>query len=107
MMLLGMNDRGYGVIRNIQDARFGGRKYYVDLHTPQFADLARSLGWRHTRLDDVGKAGAVLARAVAETGPRMVEVAMVTNGPYASALARQPVPPGSWLGAHTHRLAGV
>src|SRR3546814_6932181 len=59
MLLLVMNDRGYGVIRNIQDARFGGRKYYVDLHTPQFADLARSLGWRHTRLDDVGQAGAV------------------------------------------------
>lgn len=91
MLLLVMNDRGYGVIRNIQDARFGGRKYYVDLHTPQFADLARSLGWRHTRLDDIGQAEAVLARAVAETGPRMVEVDMVAIGPYASAFAGPPV----------------
>ena len=34
-----MNDRGYGVIRNIQDAQFGGRRHYADLHTPDFALL--------------------------------------------------------------------
>ena len=32
-----MNDRGYGVIRNIQDAQYGGRRHYADLHTPDFA----------------------------------------------------------------------
>jgi acetolactate synthase-1/2/3 large subunit len=37
-----MNDRGYGVIRNIQDAQFGGRRHYADLHTPDFAQLAAS-----------------------------------------------------------------
>jgi len=91
MLLLVMNDRGYGVIRNIQDARFGGRKYFVDLHTPSFADLARSLSWRHALLDDADQAEAVLARAVAETGPRMVEVDMLAIGPYASAFAGPPV----------------
>lgn len=91
MLLIVMNDRGYGVIRNIQDARFGGRKYYVDLHTPSFADLTRSLGWRHTPLNDLDRADAVFAQAIAESGPRMVEVDMVAIGPYASAFAGPPV----------------
>ena len=26
-----MNDRGYGVIRNIQDAQYGGRHVYADI----------------------------------------------------------------------------
>ena len=29
-----MNDRGYGVIKNIQDAQYGGRRVFADLHTP-------------------------------------------------------------------------
>ncbi|WP_370151851.1 thiamine pyrophosphate-binding protein [Ferrovibrio sp.] len=91
LLLIVMNDRGYGVIRNIQDARFGGRKYYVDLHTPAFADLARSLGWRHTLLADPGQAREVFGRVIAETGPRMIEVDMLAIGPYASAFAGPPV----------------
>ena len=45
-----MNDRGYGVIRNIQDAQFGGRRHYADLHTPDFAQLAAALGLPHQRV---------------------------------------------------------
>lgn len=91
MLLIVMNDRGYGVIRNIQDAKFGGRKYYVDLHTPAFGDLARSLGWRHTRLDSVANMERVVAQVVEDTGPRMLEVDMVAIGPFASAFAGPPV----------------
>ena len=91
MLLIVMNDRGYGVIRNIQDAKFGGRKYFVDLHTPSFPDLARSLGWKHTLLNDIAKAESTIAQAVAESGPRMLEVDMVAIGPYASAFAGPPV----------------
>ena len=39
-----MNDRGYGVIRNIQDAQYGGRRHYADLHTPDFGLLAAAFG---------------------------------------------------------------
>ena len=39
-----MNDRGYGVIRNIQDAQFGGRRNYADLHTPDFGLLCAAFG---------------------------------------------------------------
>ena len=38
-----MNDRGYGVIRNIQDAQFGGRRHYADLHTPDFRAALRGV----------------------------------------------------------------
>lgn len=91
MLLIVMNDRGYGVIRNIQDAKFGGRKYFVDLHTPSFPDLARSLGWRHILLNDIAKAESTIDQAMAESGPRMLEVDMVAIGPYASAFAGPPV----------------
>src|SRR5258708_38965649 len=55
IVLLVMHDRGYGVIRNIQDARFCGRQHYVDLHTPNFAGLCKSLGLRYLRLDDTAR----------------------------------------------------
>jgi acetolactate synthase I/II/III large subunit len=91
LVLLVMNDRGYGVIRNIQDARFGGRRHYVDLHTPDFATLCKALGLRHLRLDDVGKSAAVLRTALAEPGPTFVEVDMTAIGPYATSFAGPPV----------------
>jgi acetolactate synthase-1/2/3 large subunit len=90
-VLLVMNDRGYGVIRNIQDARFGGRRHYVDLHTPDFGVLCKALGLRHLRLDDVGRSAAVLRTALAEPGPTFVEVDMSAIGPYSTSFAGPPV----------------
>ena len=29
MVIVLMNDKGYGVIKNIQDAQYGGRRHYV------------------------------------------------------------------------------
>lgn len=91
LMLIVMNDRGYGVIRNIQDAKFGGRHYYVDLHTPNFPDLAKALGWKHYRLSKIDEAESLVARVANETGPRMLEVDMVAIGPFANAFAGPPV----------------
>ena len=36
VVYLMMNDRGYGVIRNIQDAQYDGRRMYADILTPDF-----------------------------------------------------------------------
>jgi acetolactate synthase-1/2/3 large subunit len=91
LMLVVMNDRGYGVIRNIQDAKFGGRHYYVDLHTPSFPDLAKALGWKHYRLSKIDEAESLVAKVANETGPRMLEVDMVAIGPFANAFAGPPV----------------
>jgi acetolactate synthase-1/2/3 large subunit len=49
-VLLLMNDGGYGVIKNIQDDLYGSRHCYVDLHTPDFAQLCASLQVAHLRL---------------------------------------------------------
>ena len=38
-VLILMNDRRYGVIRNIQDDLYGGRHCYVDLRTPDMRQL--------------------------------------------------------------------
>jgi acetolactate synthase-1/2/3 large subunit len=91
LLLVVMNDKGYGVIRNIQDARFGGRHYYADLHTPGFADLARGLGWKHHRLSRIEDVGALVAKVADETGPRLLEVDMQAIGPFAAAFAGPPV----------------
>ena len=59
-----MNDHGYGVIRNIQDAQYRSRYAYSALHTPDFAQLAASFGLPHQRVARVEDFAAALdARA--------------------------------------------
>jgi acetolactate synthase-1/2/3 large subunit len=85
-----MNDRGYGVIRNIQDAHYGGRRYYVDLHTPDFAALAASVGLPHHRISDLRDCENLRA-ALAADGPRMIEIDMLSVGPFRESFAGPPV----------------
>ena len=95
LTLIVMNSRGYEVIKNIQDAKFGGRHYYADLLTPDFERLAASLGWRHERLADLSLAGAALRRAAAGSGPAMIEVEMAAIGGFAAKYAGPPVRTGA------------
>ena len=91
VLLLLMNDRGYGVIRNIWDARYGGRRAYSDLHPPDFALLAQSLGLRYHCVRAAGDFQPVLGAAFAQRGPALLEVDMDSVGPYAAAFAGPPV----------------
>ncbi len=91
VLLVLMNDRGYGVIRNVWDAQYGGRRAYTDLHTPDFARLAGALGLEHRRVQKAGEFAPVLREAFARRGPIMVEVDMLAVGPYAAAFAGPPV----------------
>jgi acetolactate synthase-1/2/3 large subunit len=86
-----MNDRGYGVIRNIQDAQYGGRRYYADLHTPDFERVAQSIALPFHRVRDLAAVDGVLKDAIGRRGPTLVEVDMVAVGPFASAFAGPPV----------------
>ncbi len=86
-----MNDKGYGVIRNIQDAQYGGRRHYVDLHTPQFATLAAALGLAYRRIDRADAFATQVQAAIDTRGPMLVEVDMTAIGPYASAFAGPPL----------------
>ena len=85
-----MNDRGYGVIRNIQDAQFGGRRHYADLHTPDFALLAAALGLPHQRVSRIAEFEGALDRALAASGPQILEVDMLAIGPFAQSFAGPP-----------------
>jgi acetolactate synthase-1/2/3 large subunit len=91
VVVLLMNDGGYGVIRNIQDAHYGGRRYFVDLNTPDFAKLAQSIGLAHRRVQDLSELGGTLRDALAERGPVLMEIDMVAVGPFARAFSGPPV----------------
>jgi acetolactate synthase-1/2/3 large subunit len=91
VLIVLMNDRGYGVIRNIWDAQYGGRRAYADLHTPDFALLARSMALKHHCIGHAAQFQPVLQQAFAQRGPVLVEVDMVSVGPYATAFAGPPV----------------
>jgi acetolactate synthase I/II/III large subunit len=85
-----MNDRGYGVIRNIQDAQFGGRRHYADLHTPDFKLIAAALGIAHQRVSRAEDFDQALACALSAGGPQLVEVDMAAIGPFAESFAGPP-----------------
>ena len=68
------NDRGYGILRWIQDLMFEGRRAAVDLHTPDFAMVAQAMGmpsWSVTSADEFDKA---FAAAVDTSGPSLIDV---------------------------------
>ena len=85
-----MNDRGYGVIRNIQDAQFGGRRHYADLHTPDFKLIAAAFGLPHRRVYRVDEFQLALDQALSAAGPQLIEVDMVAIGPFAESFAGPP-----------------
>lgn len=91
VMVLVMNDRGYGVIRNIQDAHYEGRRGYTDILTPKFSDLCAAVGLPHRRIADLNDAGTVFGDAIAISGPVMVEVDMQAIGDFATRFAGPPV----------------
>jgi acetolactate synthase-1/2/3 large subunit len=90
MVLIVMNDRGYGVIRNIQDAAYGGRRMYTDLRMPSFAKIADSFGLSYKLIDDAKDFGAALAEAVAAKGPVFLEVDMIAIGEFGINFAGPP-----------------
>jgi acetolactate synthase I/II/III large subunit len=84
------NDGGYGVLRNIQDARMQGRHIAVDLRAPDFQGLAEAFGaraWRVQRIDDFRSA---LEAALECGGPALVELDMAAIGPTAVAYGGPP-----------------
>lgn len=91
MVIVLMNDKGYGVIKNIQDVQYGGRRHYVDLHTPDYAVLSQALQLRHARVSNLADAGAALQRALAEPGPFLLEIDMLSIGSFKTAFAGPPV----------------
>ena len=87
ILMLVMNDGGYGVIKNIQDDIYGSRHAYVDLLTPDFSQLCASMGVAHLKLSAAGQTRHVLAQAMQLKGPVMLEVDMKSYGQFAAKFA--------------------
>lgn len=81
VVLIVMNDGGYGVIKQIQDVVTGGRHYYTELVGPRLEDLAASAGIAYCRVEDEAELGAAVSSAVVAAGPAVVEVDMNRIGP--------------------------
>ena len=81
LALVVMNDRGYGVIRNIQDAEYGGRRRFVDLATPDFAALAAACGLDYRRIAASAGFESGVDEAFARPGPVLIEIDMTAIGP--------------------------
>jgi acetolactate synthase-1/2/3 large subunit len=86
LVVMVMNDRGYGVIKHIQGALQDGRFFYGDLLGPDFQKLAAVAGLPAFRVARTEELGPTVAQAVATPGPSLVEVDMTAIGafpPYA------------------------
>lgn len=88
--LILMNDAGYGVIRNIQDVQYGGRRHFSGIRVPDFAKMADAVGLRHERVADIADVPAALDRARAQKGAAIVEIDMIAIGPYPQRFAGPP-----------------
>lgn len=91
LTLIVMNDGGYGVIKNIQDARYGGRHYFADLLTPDLAAVASAMGMAYQRLDDITQTEQLLRQTLATPNPTLLEVDMQSIGPFTKPFAGPPV----------------
>lgn len=88
--LILMNSRDYGVIRNIQDAQYGGRKVFADLLTPDFAKICDAVGLPHRLVSDLGEAASAIEDGIRSDGPNVIEIDMGAVGPFARAFAGPP-----------------
>src|SRR5262245_64110827 len=66
------NDRGYGILRFIQDLTVEGRHTGVDLTTPDFAALARAMGMEAEAVDSVDGFEVAFGRAVRADGQWLI-----------------------------------
>ncbi|WP_213958151.1 thiamine pyrophosphate-binding protein [Variovorax sp. dw_954] len=90
MVIVLMNDKSYGVIKNIQDAQYGGRRCYAELHTPDYELLCRSLALPHARVKNLDDLPGQLAAAVATPGPFLLEIDMLSIGGFKTTFAGPP-----------------
>ena len=82
MTVIVMNDRGYGVIKRIQDATAQGRRFYADLESPDLEKLAGLSDIPFFRCSRADTFGDTVAKAMAIKGLTMVEVDMTAVGEF-------------------------
>lgn len=75
------DDRGYGVLRNIQDREYAGRHIGVDWRRVDFPAIAQAMGIGVLTVEQAGEFAPALARALSERRPWMIYVDTEKVGP--------------------------
>jgi acetolactate synthase-1/2/3 large subunit len=99
LIIMVMNDRGYGVIKHIQGALQDGRMFYGDLAGPDLQKLAEVAGLPSFKVASAGEMAAAVAQAVATPGPSLIEVDMTAIGAF------PPYPPYNTMGIYARKAA--
>ncbi len=81
MVLMVMNDGGYGVMRGIQNNYFGGRQYFNELHTPDYQALGESMGVKSWKVGSAEEFKTEIQEAINLNGPAVIELDMNSIGP--------------------------
>jgi len=77
-----MNDRGYGVIKRIQDATAQGRRFFAYLQGPDLGQLAALAGIPFWNVETADAFGTTVAKSIEHKGPSLVEVDMTAVGEF-------------------------
>ena len=81
LVLIIMNDGGYGVMRGIQNNYFGGRQYYNELHTPDYRAIGNAMAMPSWQVSSAEDFAVAIKEAIAVNGPAVIEVDMKGVGP--------------------------
>jgi len=87
LLIILMNDGGYGVIRNIVKSRYGDRRFYSELFLPDLMNYARVMNMQAWRVGTLEEFRNTISQAMAATGPRLLEVDMNGIGAFPEAFA--------------------
>jgi acetolactate synthase-1/2/3 large subunit len=101
IVVIVMNDGGYGVIKNIQDHGYGGRHYFADLKAPDLGEFAKVMGIHFARVRHADEFADAMRCALAQRGPSMIEVDMKSVGPYPVPFGGPPTPQSRAVGFGT------
>ncbi len=82
VIVLVMNDGGYGIMRGIQRRYFDDRQYFNQLHTPSYEQIGKAMQCASFLVRSIDEFKTVIAEAVAIDGPAVVEVDMPALGPF-------------------------
>ena len=80
VVFLVMNDKGYGVIKHIQDSLYGGRKNYADLTVPNFSELAKTVRMNYLLVTSSSEFREKLEKAFKLSGPVLLEIDVLSVG---------------------------
>lgn len=84
------NDRGYGILRFIQDLVVEGRRTGVDLATPRFAPLAEAMGMRSAEVATPEEFSEAFTEAITTGGPWLLDIDLTAMAPMTILPQRRP-----------------